>query len=516
MEDEEFSFYQASVVDRDVLDVIKSVEAANGVTLSNESVFQMIERMISAIEIKVLKNMICDRNLEYKRILNFSPTENNEVEAVIGRNILKGITIYQIKWLGWPSLFNTWEPEENLNNCDELLSAFKSKYPDPNTIVVPPSFNPEPDVISQVMTLLRNAVVLTDITPAKLFKIIKERLYPKREVCLFCSQNPSVHINLGAQKRKPSLISRFPVNYSEIVLREFAKKLNSATPDEPPINVLNEVDSETPPLNFESIRICIFTKDVQLPEKEVIQSCDCPNLKGSESCWSNRQHCSCIKSSYLPYNSHKKLIAPLEQAIFECSCLCKCGSSCPFRVVQLGRKIPLTIFRTSNGRGWGIKTPQRIPKGTFVIEYVGEIYFPFCQIISISEALHRGELYDRENKTYLFEADYDLPSQFAIDSYHKGNASRFINHSCDPNLISHPVFIDGANPKLPRIAFFARRNIKEGEELTIDYQLQLLDTGSIAKVDSSNNIKTGKVQSFSSMSSGDQNACVEPKNAANI
>lgn len=52
---------------------------------------------------------------------------------------------------------------------------------------------------------------------------------------------------------------------------------------------------------------------------------------------------------------------------------CKCGSSCPFRVVQLGRKIPLTIFRTSNGRGWGIKTPQRIPKGTFVIEYVGEV-----------------------------------------------------------------------------------------------------------------------------------------------
>lgn len=95
------------------------------------------------------------------------------------------------------------------------------------------------------MTLLRNAVVLTDITPAKLLKILKERLYPKREVCLFCSQNPSVHINLGAQKRKPSLISRLPVNYSEIVLREFAEKLNSATPDEPPINVLNEVDSES-------------------------------------------------------------------------------------------------------------------------------------------------------------------------------------------------------------------------------------------------------------------------------
>lgn len=67
MEDEEFSFYQASVVDRDILDVIKSVEAANSVTLSNESVFQMIERMISAVEIKVLKNIICDRNRVYSR-----------------------------------------------------------------------------------------------------------------------------------------------------------------------------------------------------------------------------------------------------------------------------------------------------------------------------------------------------------------------------------------------------------------------------------------------------------------
>lgn len=33
----------------------------------------------------------------------------------------------------------------------------------------------------------------------------------------------------------------------------------------------------------------------------------------------------------------------------------------------------MAIFRTSNGRGWGVKTLVDIRRNTFVMEYVGEV-----------------------------------------------------------------------------------------------------------------------------------------------
>ena len=53
-----------------------------------------------------------------------------------------------------------------------------------------------------------------------------------------------------------------------------------------------------------------------------------------------------------------------------------CISDCPNRVVQHGRRCPLVIFRTENGRGWGVKALKSIKKGTFVMEYVGEVSIP--------------------------------------------------------------------------------------------------------------------------------------------
>ncbi|XP_008486199.2 probable histone-lysine N-methyltransferase CG1716 [Diaphorina citri] len=55
-----------------------------------------------------------------------------------------------------------------------------------------------------------------------------------------------------------------------------------------------------------------------------------------------------------------------------------------------------------------------------------------------------------------------------IDATMKGNISRFINHSCDPNSETQKWTVDGEL----RIGFFSRKNIKQGEELTFDYQYQ--------------------------------------------
>ena len=40
--------------------------------------------------------------------------------------------------------------------------------------------------------------------------------------------------------------------------------------------------------------------------------------------------------------------------IYECHASCACSEDCINRVVVRGRKIPLQIFKTDNGRGWGL------------------------------------------------------------------------------------------------------------------------------------------------------------------
>jgi hypothetical protein len=40
--------------------------------------------------------------------------------------------------------------------------------------------------------------------------------------------------------------------------------------------------------------------------------------------------------------------------IYECHAGCACSVDCKNRVVERGRKIPLQIFRTTDGRGWGM------------------------------------------------------------------------------------------------------------------------------------------------------------------
>lgn len=58
---------------------------------------------------------------------------------------------------------------------------------------------------------------------------------------------------------------------------------------------------------------------------------------------------------------------------------------------------------------------------------------------------------------------------YCIDARRYGNIARFINHSCDPNLIPVKVYIDHQDLKFPRIAFFAARDIQINEELAFDY-----------------------------------------------
>lgn len=153
----------------------------------------------------------------------------------------------------------------------------------------------------------------------------------------------------------------------QAALKDWEQKLNEINSDPAPIGVENEVDLEGPPENFVYINDYRAGDGIEIPQDPII-GCECTDcLAERKSC------CGAACGSEFAYYKGKRLRVPRGTPIYECNKRCKCGQECPNRVVQEGRKFKVCIFRTSNGRGWGVKTKQKIKQGSFVMEYVGEV-----------------------------------------------------------------------------------------------------------------------------------------------
>jgi hypothetical protein len=109
--------------------------------------------------------------------------------------------------------------------------------------------------------------------------------------------------------------------------------------------------------------------------------------------------------------------------------------------------------RNSRIHGKGVFAAKRIPKGTRLIEYLGDR-------VTHAQADERYDGHDpNDNHTFLFIVD----AKTVIDAGVGGNAARFINHSCDGNCES--VIEDR------RVFIEATREIAKGEELGYDYEI---------------------------------------------
>ncbi|CAK1545683.1 unnamed protein product [Leptosia nina] len=131
-----------------------------------------------------------------------------------------------------------------------------------------------------------------------------------------------------------------------------------------------------------------------------------------------------------------------------------------FRQLKETSKASVGVYR-SHIHGRGLFCKRDIEEGDMVIEYAGEV-------IRAVLADQREKKYEAMSGRrgvggcYMFRIDDNL----VVDATLKGNAARFINHSCDPNCYSRVVDIHGHK----HILIFALRRITIGEELTYDYK----------------------------------------------
>lgn len=220
--------------------------------------------------------------------------------------------------------------------------------------------------------------------------------------------------------------------------------------------------------------------------------CKCVGDCSSEKCG-----CSSLVNPAVYYDSKGRLSAEYNidapEVIYECNACCECNpKNCRNMVIQSGTKTKVMLFKTKS-RGWGVRALEDIKRGTFIGVYSGEL-------------VHASDSYQRLDDTYLFNLagthiyypqeqkvedsakkdgeevtdNHQLPKaqtsgpksnedQYVCDAKFYGNFTRFINHSCEPNVIGVKSFTIHQDIRFPYIAFFTNKNVSANSELTLNY-----------------------------------------------
>lgn len=197
--------------------------------------------------------------------------------------------------------------------------------------------------------------------------------------------------------------------------------------------------------------------------------------------------------------------------VFECTSNCHCGPRCPNRTSQQPRDVVLQVFKTPDC-GWAVKTASYLPKGKVLGMFVGTLISrERAEALEKSRrrewahrddpAVRRCSSFILDRRGYIFDLDCrelegegqapgDPPSSpsrprvnrklYSIDAWACGNWTRFINHSCQPNMKVYTAYhdpYDHDNPPPGKLIFVTTRDIRVGEELTIDYDPRSSEIG---------------------------------------
>eukprot|EP00904_Undaria_pinnatifida_P009167 jgi/Undpi1/5380/HiC_scaffold_2.g00661.m1 len=133
------------------------------------------------------------------------------------------------------------------------------------------------------------------------------------------------------------------------------------------------------------------------------------------------------------------------------------------------RSFPSTeIFRTAEGRGWGLRLSDEkgADAGTLLHEYLG-------QVIGMDECRKRLRKVGRKGVEGSSSDFYfaSLDGNLVLDAGPMGSEARFANHSCAPNCILQKWSVLGET----RVVLVAAKDIAYAEELTYNYQADTLE-----------------------------------------
>ena len=119
------------------------------------------------------------------------------------------------------------------------------------------------------------------------------------------------------------------------------------------------------------------------------------------------------------------------------------------------------VQRNSKIHGQGVFATAPIKAGEDVVEYKGK--------------LRTHEEVDEEyggkdtGHTFLFI----LNDRYVIDANIGGNVARWLNHGCAPNCQAFVIEDKSGDLSKDKVVIEAMRDIKEGEELTYDYDIRI-------------------------------------------
>ncbi|WRT65791.1 uncharacterized protein IL334_002740 [Kwoniella shivajii] len=306
--------------------------------------------------------------------------------------------------------------------------------------------------------------------------------------------------------RKKPRLTQNPSLHRAVFEAYMAQCTSADEPQADEIRVVNDVDSEGAPPDFEFQYSNDMLYNPDVPDPELGLGCDCEG-----PCNPNSKTCSCVKRQEAYFYDlgmkgfaydHLGRIKESTVSVWECGKNCGCPPECINRVIQRGRRkdTKIELFKT-NWKGWGVRARAAISAGTFLGIYAGEL-------ISELDSEERGLLYAQIGRTYLFDCDgwqianppsglhridprlaelaelsaerarmadgeADDPSYvysaYSVDAFHYG-FTRYFNHSCDPNLAITQAYVKDFHPERPILVIFARRNVARNEELCISYK----------------------------------------------